>query len=142
MNKLKHGVGRMKMHKGEVSLDGFIRGRAAFYGKCGSREVEGTGVKILRSYETEYYAAAYNGRVVILTDWYTDTSARHLEAFAAFANCPYHGKNGIGKKDPYNWHNLPRIPRNVYFFDDKSCAGAVMATVDAIKATETDTSAA
>ena len=127
---------KMKLRKGEISLDGY-GSRAGFYGKCGVRNVAGTGVQILRSYDTEYYAAVYNGHLVIISDWYSAASARHLEAFAAFAHVAYHGKNGTGKSDKFNWHNLPRVPRNAYIFSDSTCAGAVMATVEALTANET-----
>lgn len=101
----------MKMLKGETSLDGY-GARKSFYGKCGVRNVDG--VLFLRSYDTQYYAAAYNGMLFSLCGKWTATSGRHLDAFATYANAEYHGKCGTGKKDYRSWNGMPYIEPEPY----------------------------
>lgn len=117
----------MMLNKNEINLDRYAR-RKSLYGKAGARDIGG-GVYVLRSYYTEEYAAAYNGYLVILSEQFTATSATHLEAFAGFSGCVYHGKNGNGKRDPFNWYNLPRVEGAAYM-TEADLAAAVKASVE------------
>ena len=94
---------KMTMRKGEISLDGYGR-RKSFYGKCGVREVNG--VNILRSYDTDDYAAESGGVIVALSSRWSATSGSHLAAFAAFCGVEWHGKK--------SWDAAPSIPHRDY----------------------------
>lgn len=100
---------KMTIRKGEISLDQW-GDRKSFYGKAAVREEEG--VKILRSYGIDY-AAQYDGVIVRLSDYYSVTSKRHMQAFFAYSRIAY---NGIGERGFYNlpyvrtgWNDIERI---------------------------------
>lgn len=102
IKKLERGC-YVPMRKGEVSLDAYGK-RGGFQGKCGVREANG--VKILRSYETDY-AAECGGKIVLLSDFgWTTTSGTHIAAFAAYCGVDWEGKKSFEKAPTINAEGL------------------------------------